>query len=82
MPLTKEEVSISIGKVIRELRQSQNLTIEELANKTGIEYSQLSRIERGKINTSAYHIYIIIRTLNVPINTIFKTIIQSIRNKK
>ncbi|MCY7410618.1 MAG: helix-turn-helix transcriptional regulator [Chitinophagales bacterium] len=40
------------GSHLRELRLSQNLTIEQLANKADIEISQIYRIESGKINTT------------------------------
>jgi transcriptional regulator with XRE-family HTH domain len=37
-----------------------------------MDYSQLSRIERGKINTSVYQIYTLARVLEVPANSIFR----------
>jgi ribosome-binding protein aMBF1 (putative translation factor) len=42
--ITKEELSVSIGKVIREFRLSKKMSIESLSNETGLAYSQLSRI--------------------------------------
>jgi transcriptional regulator with XRE-family HTH domain len=41
--------------------------MERLATESGIEYSQLSRIELGKINTSIYHLYLISDTLKISI---------------
>ena len=76
--ITKEELSVSIGKVIREFRLSKKMSIESLSNETGLGYSQLSRIERGKINTSIYHIYIIVKTMNIPIKTILKSFVRAI----
>ena len=76
--LTKEELSNSIGKLIRELRLSKKMSMESLSNETGIGYSQLSRIERGKINTTIFQIYLIIKTLNVPINTLLKALIADV----
>ena len=61
----KDKLVKAVGNMIRELRMSKNLSIENLANLTGIEYSQLSRIERGKINTSIYHVYRILLTLEI-----------------
>ena len=80
MNLSKEELCISVGKVIRELRINKKMSIEALANQTGIGYSQLSRIERGKINTSLYQFYLIIVTINPPMNTVMKELIKSIIN--
>jgi len=37
-----------ISQVVRELRLEKKLTIQELANRSGIERSFLSRLERGE----------------------------------
>lgn len=72
MKFKKEDVSKKVGNRIREIRISKNLSMEKLATDTGIEYSQLSRIELGKINTSIYHVYIISHSLKVPIQELFE----------
>jgi transcriptional regulator with XRE-family HTH domain len=72
MSLTKAELAQSVGLIIRDVRMSKRLTIEQLALESGIEYSQLSRIERGKINTSIYHIYLIVTTLKIPLRLLIK----------
>jgi transcriptional regulator with XRE-family HTH domain len=41
------------------------LTIEQLAFETGVEYTQLSRIERGRINTSVFQLYMISKALSI-----------------
>lgn len=79
MVSTKEGLSILIGKKLRDLRVDKQLTIEQVALECGIEYSQLSRIERGKINTSIYHIYSIARALNIPLAELFKEIEQELK---
>ncbi len=61
----KAKIVKAVGELLRDIRISRNLTIEQLANMTGLEYSQISRIERGKINTSVVHIILILHTLNV-----------------
>lgn len=71
MSLKREEVSKKIGDRIREIRQSKGLSIEKVANGANIDYTQLSRIELGKINTSIYQIYCISRSLDVPVPQIF-----------
>ena len=40
----------SFGARITEARKHKNLTIEEVAEKAGIETNNLSRIENGKYN--------------------------------
>lgn len=61
----KNEISLLVGKKIRCLRQNRGLTMEQLAFEVGIEYTQLSRIERGVINTSIYQLFVISRALQV-----------------
>jgi transcriptional regulator with XRE-family HTH domain len=68
----KDEIASQLGHKIRTLRLEKNMTMEELALESGIDYSQLSRIERGKINTSVYQIYMISRVLHVPVHSVFK----------
>ena len=74
MKFKKEDVSKKVGTRIREIRISKSLSMEKLATDTGIEYSQLSRIELGKINTSIYHVYIISQSLKVPIQDLFEPV--------
>lgn len=71
MNLTKEDLKKKVGQNIRKHRESQDLTIEKLALEADMEYSQISRIERGVINTSVYHVYRISRILQIPISHVF-----------
>jgi transcriptional regulator with XRE-family HTH domain len=71
MGLSKEELCKRVGLRLRELRLDKGLTIEKLAHESGIEYTQISRIELGKINTSIYQIYHITITLDVPMRDVF-----------
>jgi transcriptional regulator with XRE-family HTH domain len=68
----KEEIANLLGHKIRSLRIERNMTMEELALESGMDYSQLSWIETGKINTSVYQIYMISKVLNVPVHSVFK----------
>ena len=67
----KEEFCTKVGYRVRELRVNKKLSIEKLALEAGIEYTQLSRIELGRINTSIYQIYKISKTLEVTMPEIF-----------
>lgn len=60
-----EEVLKNLGKRIREIRQSKNLSQEELANLCDVDISQINRIELGKINTGISHVFLIAEKLNV-----------------
>ena len=71
MGFTKEEICKQVGTRLREIRVDKGLTIEKLALESGIDYTQISRIELGKINTSIYQIYIITKKLDVPMKDIF-----------
>jgi transcriptional regulator with XRE-family HTH domain len=61
----KTEVANIVGSRIRRIRQSMGFTIKKLALETGVEYTQLSRIERGQINTSVFQLFLISRALNI-----------------
>lgn len=72
MQKSKDDLAVAIGLNIRRIRKMRKMTIEALAFDIGIEYTQLSRIERGKINTSLYQLYIISKALEVTMTEIFE----------
>ena len=72
--INKKDVSKKVGIKIRELRLSKGLSMEQLAFDAGMEYTQLSRIELGKINTSIYHVYKISNSLSVTVPEIFNVL--------
>ncbi len=45
-----------------------------LANESDMEYIQLSRIERGQINTSIFQIFKITKALNIRLDELFSGI--------
>lgn len=63
----KKRILISFGNKLRELRLSKSFTQEQLANELGVEISQISRIERGIINTSITNLYAISIVLKIEI---------------
>lgn len=48
----KNEYIIAFGKNLRKTRKARNLSMEQLAHLCNVEYSQISRIELGQINTT------------------------------
>lgn len=42
---------LSLGNIVRELRYERELTQIDLATKTGISQTVISRIERGEVNS-------------------------------
>jgi len=74
MSLDKQTVCKKVGTKIREIRTKKGLSIEKLANEAGIDYTQLSQIELGKINTSVYQVYVISNSLSVSVPEIFQNL--------
>jgi transcriptional regulator with XRE-family HTH domain len=58
---------LKLGEHIRAIRVSKNITQEQLANEIGAEISQISRIERGIINTSIANLQNISIVLDIPL---------------
>jgi ribosome-binding protein aMBF1 (putative translation factor) len=54
-----------IGKKIREIRLSRNISQESLANEIEMDYSQINRMELGKVNFSISYLYRISKALDV-----------------
>lgn len=67
----KNTILINFGKQLRLVRLAKGYTQEQLANELGIEISQISRIERGVINTSVSTLYAICKVLGVDISELF-----------
>lgn len=62
-----------IGKKIKELREKQELTTTELAEKSGVSQSTISQIENGKRNASTGTVVKIAEALGVSITEIVKS---------
>jgi transcriptional regulator with XRE-family HTH domain len=54
-----------LAKNVRKCRIAKSLSQEALANLAGIEYSQVSRIERGLLNTSVSVIFALAKALEL-----------------
>ncbi|MEN9381895.1 MAG: Helix-turn-helix domain [Bacteroidota bacterium] len=74
MPHNKDTVAKLIGKRIRQLRMESHLTLETLAFNADMDYTQLSRIELGKINTSIFQIHKIAAALEISSSDIINTL--------
>jgi transcriptional regulator with XRE-family HTH domain len=59
------------GSLIRRIRKAQNLSLVELAKKTGLSLSFLSQIERAKTNPSINALRKISSALECPLTTFF-----------
>lgn len=67
----KEHLQTTIGKNLRRIRNEKGITLEQLALEAGIAYSQVSRLELGKINPTAYTLYLLASALKVPLTDFF-----------
>ena len=70
---TSEEIDflLAFGKQLKKARKSKGFSQEDLANDVGIEISQISRIERGVINTSVFNTFKIANALDVEVKDLF-----------
>ena len=68
---SKKDILIQFGNKLRNLRVEKGFTQEQLANELGVEISQISRIERGLINTSLTTILAIIKILKIDSTELF-----------
>jgi len=54
-----------VGNKIRDVRTSKGKSMENLANDSGIDYSQWARIETGKVNFSISYLFRLAEALGV-----------------
>jgi transcriptional regulator with XRE-family HTH domain len=70
-PISQEEqpfrvyTAASLGQAIRHYRKQANLTQAELARRTGIDRSYLSRLEQGRETEQLRNILALLRQLGV-----------------
>lgn len=60
-----EEFLKKIGANIREARIYKSISQEKLANECEIDYSQINRMELGKVNFSVSYLYRIAKALDL-----------------
>jgi transcriptional regulator with XRE-family HTH domain len=60
----------SLGENIKQYREKENISQTQLAFECGISQVQISRIERGEINTTIGTLSIIASALNTPLKEI------------
>jgi transcriptional regulator with XRE-family HTH domain len=61
----------ALGKKIREIRIKQKISQDQLAFEIGTTQKQISRIERGEINTSIAHILAIAAIFNIHVKELW-----------
>ena len=63
--LRNDKYLLHFGKNLKKIREAKNMSQSELAYACDMEISQISRLERGILNTSISNIYFIAKALNV-----------------
>ena len=61
----------SFGDQLRKLRVTKGISMRKLALQADMEYSQLSKIERGVINTTISTVYTLSQALDIPVIEFF-----------
>lgn len=54
-----------VGAKMREIRLSKQMSIEYLANTSGMDYSQLARMETGQVNFTISYLFRVAEALGV-----------------
>ncbi len=66
-----EDMRARLGRRIRALRRERGLTLQDLADAAELQRTYLGDIERGTRNPALKSLYLIARTLGVPLREIF-----------
>jgi transcriptional regulator with XRE-family HTH domain len=65
----------AFGEKLRKLRQDKGYSMRELAAEADMEYSQLSKIERGVINTTISTVHALASALGIPDRDLFDFVV-------
>ncbi|HSN35898.1 MAG TPA: helix-turn-helix domain-containing protein, partial [Arthrobacter sp.] len=71
LPVEPSNVPVAIGSRIRAARQSQRLTIEQVADATGLTKGFLSRVERDLTSPSVASLVTLCQVLSISIGDLF-----------
>lgn len=67
----KSEFQIAFGKQIEKLRTEQNLSYRQLAQRCDVDFSNISKIEKGEINIQLSSVLQIAKGLSVSPKQLF-----------
>jgi Helix-turn-helix. len=65
------QLYIKVGQKIRKIREGENISQQELADRCNFEKSNMSRIEAGRTNLTLKTLYTISNALSIPIKDFF-----------
>ena len=69
--MNKQQFVKKLGALIRQERQKQNISIEELAFKSSVTFARISLFERGKSGIEIYTFYKITKELGIDLFSAF-----------
>ncbi len=61
----------AFGENLRDIRKSKGITQESLAFESGLNISQIARIERGVVNPTVCTLLLISKALGIPMKSLF-----------
>ncbi|MCH6471384.1 helix-turn-helix domain-containing protein [Sinomonas terrae] len=73
LPVEPSNAAIAIGSRIRAARESQRMTIEQVAEAAGLSKGFLSRVERDESSPSVSSLVTLCQVLSLPIGDLFAT---------
>lgn len=68
----EKNLEVAIGREVRSYRKERDLTVADLATKTGLSIGMLSKIENGNTSASLTTLQTIATALSVPITSLFR----------
>ncbi|KIL51422.1 hypothetical protein KP77_09340 [Jeotgalibacillus alimentarius] len=68
--ISPDQFTKQVGKILRKLRKERELTLENLADLTGVSKLTLGKIERGEANPSLAIIWKVANGLRIPISSL------------
>tara|TARA_R110002051_G_scaffold88179_4_gene155429 strand:- start:23722 stop:23952 length:231 start_codon:yes stop_codon:yes gene_type:complete len=68
---SEKDYLVSFGENLKRVRKAKGFTQADLANDLDVDISQISRIERGVINTTIWNTYRIATALQVSPDSLF-----------
>lgn len=66
-----EEFCKALGVQVRKVREKKGISMRKLALQAEMEYSQLSRIERGVTNTTVSTLLALAEAMDIPVKEFF-----------
>ncbi|MFB2119565.1 helix-turn-helix domain-containing protein [Parapedobacter sp. 2B3] len=72
MAIDIQTFKTQLGQRIRVLRERRGLTQMELGALIDKDFQAISRMEKGRVNPSAYQIYVLAEALHAPVTDFFE----------